>query len=230
MRKDKLIITITTFIACLVLVMTMFMQFKVVNQTDITSIETMTESELRAEKLDINEKYDKLTLQYSETLIKLQEYKEEYKTDGETRKLLEKELYQLKTLLGITSIQGQGVIIEISEDGLKDDRINYEDLLLIINSLKVAGADAISINGERIIATTDIRNITPTYIKVNDGRVVSPYTIKAIGNQAYLESALLMSGGYIDILQDAGFTINIQRDNNIEIGAYAESINTKYIK
>ena len=49
MNKEKIIITITVGVVCLLLAMTMFMQFKVVNETDIASLEAMTESELRSE-------------------------------------------------------------------------------------------------------------------------------------------------------------------------------------
>lgn len=229
MKKEKLVIVITVGLSCLILVMTMFMQFKVVNNTDITSIEMMTETELRSELVDIREKYDQLTLQYSDTLVKIKDYKEEYKTDEETRKLLETELLQLKTLLGITSVEGQGIIITIREDSVEDDRINYEDLLLIVNALKAAGADAISINNHRVITTTDIMDINSLYIMVNGERILSPYIIKAIGNQTYLESALFGSGGYVDELQKYGFDVDIERNNRITINAYEGTIETKYI-
>ena len=125
MKTEKIVITITVGIACLILVMIMFMQFKVTKQIDIASIETMTDSELRSELVDIKERYEQLNLQYSETLIKLQEYKEEYKTDEETREILQKELYQLQTILGITAVEGQGIIITIREDNLEleNDRL-----------------------------------------------------------------------------------------------------------
>ena len=225
MRKEKVIITITVGITCLLLAMTMFMQFKVVNQADITSIETMTESELRSERNEIKEKYEALNKQYAETLVKVNDYKKEYKTVEETTTILEKELYQLKTLLGTTAVQGPGIIITIREDNVIDDRISYEDLLLIINTLKGAGADTISINGHRIITTSYIFDIgvgDNTYTKVNGERILPPYTIKAIGNQTYLESALLGSGGYVDELQKYGFDITIERYND-------EPIKSKYM-
>ena len=48
-KKGKITMTITIGIACFVLVLVMFMQFKIVNETDITSIENMRETELRTE-------------------------------------------------------------------------------------------------------------------------------------------------------------------------------------
>ena len=230
MNKEKVIITITVGIVCLLLVMTMFMQFKVVDQANITSIETMTESELRSELVEIRDKYEQLSSQYSETLVKLKEYKEEYKTDGETKDLLEKELYQLQLLLGTMPVQGPGIIITITENNVENDRITYEDLLVIVNSLKGAGAEAVSINEHRIITTSYIFDIRETYVNVNGERILPPYVIKAIGNQTYLESALFGSGGYVDELQKYGFDVNVEKYNNILIEAYNDGvIKAKYM-
>ena len=129
MKKEKIVMAITIGISAFVLVAVMFMQFKVVRQTDITSIETMTESELRSELISWREKYSELELKYQDTLIKIEEYKEEYKSDGETKILVEKELKDLQMLLGETTVQGQGIIITISEEKIENEAINYEDLL-----------------------------------------------------------------------------------------------------
>ena len=219
---------ITIGISAFVLVAVMFMQFKVVRQTDITSIETMTESELRSELISWREKYSELELKYQDTLIKIEEYKEEYKSDEETKILLEKELKDLQMLLGETTVQGQGIIITISEEKIENEAINYEDLLYIVNGLKGAGAEAISINSNRIINRTDIVQLDEI-IKVNGKRILAPYTIKAIGNQTYLEGALLGVGGYVDELRKWGFDVEIERSDNVQIEAYTNELSLKYI-
>ena len=230
MKKEKIVMSITIGLSVFILVAVMFMQFKVVKQADITSIEVMTESELRSELISWREKYDELQVKNLDIITKIQEYKEEYKSDEETEILLEEELNGLKMLLGETDVQGQGIIITINEAGIEDDRINYEDLLYIVNALKSAGADAISINNQRIINRTDIVTINvDTYIKINGIRILAPYTIKAIGNQTYLESALLGSGGYVDELKKWGFQIDILRSDNVQINAYSNELSTKYI-
>lgn len=230
MNKEKVVMAITIGLSTFILVSVMFMQFKVVKQADITSIETMTESELRSELIAWREKYEELQVKHQDIVTKIQEYKEEYKSDEETEKLLEEELNGLKMLLGETDVQGQGIIITIGEIGVDDDKINYEDLLYIVNSLKGAGAEAISINNQRIINRTDIVTINlDTYIKINGKRILAPYTIKAIGNQTYLESSLLGSGGYVDELKKWGFQIDIQRSENVQISAYSNELSTKYI-
>ena len=58
--KERVVMAIAIGIACFSLMLVMFMQFKVVRQTDITAIETMRESELRLELTNWNEKYKEL--------------------------------------------------------------------------------------------------------------------------------------------------------------------------
>ncbi|MBQ9658471.1 MAG: DUF881 domain-containing protein [Clostridia bacterium] len=228
-KKEKIVISISIGLCCFILLSVMCMQFKVVNQTDVTSIDAMTETELRSELVSWREKYEELSAQYSELLVKINEYKEEYKTDEQVSQLLETELQELQKQLGYTDVTGPGIIITIDEEGV-DDRINYEDLLYTINALKSAGAEAISVNDQRIVGTTDIVDIDNLYIKVNGKRIVAPYTIKAIGNQAYLESALIGSGGYIDVLKKANFKIEIERDNKVSIQKSNKDTTLRYIE
>ena len=233
MKKEKIVMAITIGMSAFVLVAIMFMQFKVVRQTDLTSIETMTEQELRSELIAWREKYEELQIKHEDVLIKINEYKEEYKSDEETERLLEKELLSLQMLLGETDVEGQGIVITISEKNNEEETIYYEDLLYIVNELKSAGAEAISINDHRIINRSDIVQISvdesDAYIKVNGKRILSPYTIKAIGNQTYLEGALLGVGGYVDELRKWGFEIQIERSDRVEIKAYTNELSYKYM-
>ena len=230
MKKEKIVMAITIGLSSFILVAIMFMQFKVVKQADITAIETMTESELRSELLLWREKYAEIELRHQDIVTKIHEYKEEYKSDEETERLLQEELNSLKMLLGETDVQGQGIIVTISEAGIEDEKINYEDLIYIVNALKAAGAEAISINNQRIINRSYIVTINvDSFIRVNGVRILAPYTIKAIGNQTYLESALLGSGGYVDELRKWGFQIDIQRSDEVQINAYSNELSTKYM-
>ena len=74
MKKGKITVTITIAIACFVLAMVMCMQFKIVNETDITSIENMREAELRSELANWKSKYEETNQQYEETMQKISEY------------------------------------------------------------------------------------------------------------------------------------------------------------
>lgn len=133
--------------------------------------------------------------------------------------------------LGKTDVEGQGIEIIIRETENEEiTRISADDLLFIVNALKLAGAEAISINDARIINMSDIVDINNSFIKVNGQRIVAPYVIKAIGNQTYLESGLIGNGGYVDELKKIGHDISIEKINKVKITKYNGEIKTKYIE
>ena len=86
------------------------------------------------------------------------------------------------------------------------------DLLQLINELKLAGAEAIEINGVRIVNKSDIALITDSFIKIDGHRMNSPYVVKAIGNPTTLESGLMQkNSGYIDkVINQINYYISLE--------------------
>lgn len=235
-KKGKLTMTITIAVACFALAFVMTMQFKIVNQTDITAIENMRETELRTELANWKAKYEEAEAKYQETRAKIEEYKQTKQSNEETEKLVDAELQQVNMALGNTDVEGEGIEVILRETGKEEiSKINADDLLVIVNALKLAGAEAISINEERIINMSDIVNINTAnsydlFIKVNGQRILAPYVIKAIGNQTYLESALLGNGGYVDELNKIGHEVSIEKIAKVKITKYKDEIKTKYME
>ena len=102
--------------------------------------------------------------------------------------------------------------------------------MIIVNYLRDAGAEAISINNQRVINNTYITLINNSFIKVNSKRVTSPYEIKAIGNSEYLKSSLIGNGGYAEKITSLGQQIKIEEKKKVNIQKYDEEITTKYIE
>ena len=229
-KKGKIVMAISIGLSCFALSMVMSMQFKVVDQTDITSIENMRESELRTELSNWKEKYEDVNTRYEEVEKTIQEYQDREKTDNEKSKLLQSELNQVNLELGKTNVEGEGITITLKETKNADTAITADDLLVIVNSLKLAGAEAIAINEERVINTTDIVEINNSFIKVNGQRILAPYVIKVIGDQTYLESSLLGNGGYVDDLKKNGYEVTIEKSNKISIKKYEDEIKSKYMQ
>lgn len=230
MKKGKKTMAVTITIACFALACVMFMQFKIVNETDITSIETMREEELRIELANWKEKYNEVEQQYIEVQQKIEEYKDKKESNLETSELLKEELEQAEILLGKTDIEGEGIEITINEAPNSDFTIiKASNLISIVNDLKYAGAEAISINEERILTMTDIVDISDTFIKVNGQRILAPYVIKAVGNKSHLESALVGTGGYVEQLRSIGHDVKITQMEKVQVKKYNNEINYKYI-
>ena len=232
MKKGKVTMIITAGIACFALVLVMTMQFKIVNEADVTSIENMRKSELSTELANWKTRYDEVNKQYEETIAMIEEYKNNKESSVETRNLMDSELEQINMSLGKIDVEGEGIIITVNEiDNEEVEDITADDLLLLVNALKLAEAEAISINEERIINMSDIVFIDAAgIIRINGERILAPYEIKAIGDSSYLESSLIGNGGVVDEMKKKGQDVEIQKENNITIPKYNGEIETKYME
>lgn len=229
-KKGKITMIITIGIACFALALVMSMQFKIVNETDITSIENMREAELRTELANWKSKYEEVNKKYEETSERIDEYKQNKESNEETEKLVDDELAQVNMTLGETDVQGEGIEVTLRDSNNEEiSRITADDLILIVNSLKTSGAEAISINDERIINMSDIVDINQSFIKINGQRILSPYIIKVIGNQSYLESSLISNGGPVDEMKKIGQDVSVTKSNKVTVPKYNKEIKIKYM-
>ena len=228
-KKDKIIMTIIICGVCLVLFAVMFMQFKTVEETDITAIENMREAELRTAISEWKGKYEEALEQLNTNQKSIEEYKEKLEKNEEASELVNKDLEESNMILGKTDVYGEGVTVTLSNSEERD--VKYRDLLELINELRYAGAEAISINDVRILSSTEITQPNGILMIVNGQRISSPYVIKAIGNQTYLSSTLsLKDSGYIDKAKAVGLNIRLETSKNIKILKYSGDMNIKYMK
>ncbi|MBE6100397.1 MAG: DUF881 domain-containing protein [Anaerovibrio sp.] len=131
---------------------------------------------------------------------------------------------------GMTALEGPGIILTIDDSGKiakKDNDPNLylvhdEDILKVVNELRAAGAEAISINDQRLTANSEIRCAGPT-ISVNNVRSAPPFEIRAIGDKDNLINAINMRGGVADSLKVWGIKLDIQPSDNVWIPAYKAS-------
>jgi len=147
-------------------------------------------------------------------------------------------LAQTQLLAGLTDVAGPGVIVTLNDrsgTGVAGtytnpnfDLIHDEDILKVMNELRAAGAEALSLNDERILATSQIRCAGPV-VTVNNSRYGTPFIIKAIGDPPTMESALEIPGGVQQTLQTFGLTCDITQSDSLTIKAYTGTINNQYI-
>jgi uncharacterized protein YlxW (UPF0749 family) len=93
--------------------------------------------------------------------------------------------------------------------------------------MKDAGAEAISINGQRMIVTTEI-SLAGDNVNINTVPTAPPYIIKAIGNPDTIESTLTIRFGIIEQMKSYGLRINIEKKKEIEIPRYSGIIKYRY--
>ncbi len=219
--------SLVLFIIVFTLSMAITLQIKTVNNSGKVGT-TPQENKLRDLLLKDKENYAKLEeleLKREETLDRLRE--DASKNDQRAKETKEK-LNDINKKLGLTELSGVGIKITVSDAVIKKESttIDYAqlivhdtDILQIVNILRNAGAEAISVNNQRIVANTGISCIG-VVIKINEEKIGSPYTIKAIGNQDNLESAINMAGGIKELLRSYGLNVEVQRDDNVSIPKY----------
>ena len=148
---------------------------------------------------------------------------------------LKNQLDRLKVLAGLTPVVGTGIIIVIDDNkaGLKanpnDDPnkyiVHYEHILNLVSELKVGGAEAISVNGQRLITTSEIRCVG-NVILVNTTRIAPPFEIRAIGSPKLL--AEIVTNGELDLLKASGFPVTLQEATELIIPAYKGELQFNY--
>ena len=143
-NKEQLVMGIIIGLVCIVLICVMFVQFKTVEETDITAIENMKEDELRTTLSEWKTKYEETYEKYEETIATIDEYNKKIESSEEASELLDKELENSNLIVGNTDIYGEGIIVTLTDNN--NQVIVAEDLLELINELRYAGAEAISIN------------------------------------------------------------------------------------
>ena len=114
-------------------------------------------------------------------------------------------------------------------DNIEYYLVHAGDLVEVVNALKNAGAEAISINGQRITNSTAIY-CAGNVVKVNGEKISSPIEIKAIGSPELLYGSMTIPGGYIELLEETGVIVDIKKSTNITINKFDGIINSQYIK
>ena len=228
-KLDKLAVAIVMFIVCITLVSVILMQFKTVEETDITEIENMRETELRTAISEWKTKYEEVETKLQDTNKKINEYSDKIKNNEKVSELISDELDESNMAVGKTDVYGEGVIVTLNDD--EKDIVAW-DLIDLVNELKYAGAEAISINDIRIINTTDIFDLRSyTYLTVGQQRLQPPYVVKAIGNPDYLSSILnLKDSGFVDRYKNSGKSVKMETSKKVQIKKYNGEMTYKYMK
>lgn len=150
---------------------------------------------------------------------------------------IKKENDMLRFRAGLTDVSGRGVIITISDSKapMKAGEnpnlylIHDEDILRVVNELRAGGAEAIAINDQRLLGTSEIRCSGPT-ITVNGKVFAPPFVIKAIGDPATLATAITMRGGVADSLKYWGIQLAVEQSGDLRIPAYEGGFRHEHMK
>ncbi|MBR8658121.1 DUF881 domain-containing protein [Brevibacillus sp. NL20B1] len=143
------------------------------------------------------------------------------------------ELEAARMMAGVVPVEGPGVVVTMQDSqnaASSADVTNYivheQDVRLVVNELRAAGAEAISINGQRLVSNSSIRCVGPTII-VNGIKSAAPFVITAIGDPNTLESALNLPGGVLSTLRDF-VQIEVAKKDKVVLPAFVGDAKTKH--
>ena len=230
------IVSIT--VVCVILGTIIGIQFKTV-RSPITAQDIQRVSELSIKLNNAVAENETLKQSLEEKEEKIEEYENFIAEDNEELSLIVEENNKLRMFAGLTDVSGRGVSVTINDspkagqsgDGVSSDAflVHAEDILSILNELNVAGAEAIAINGQRIVSTSAVR-CAGSVVNVNDVKIAAPFVITAIGDPDILEAALVFPGGVVDSLKPWGIEILIKKLETVEIPAYQQQFVFKEAK
>ena len=168
-----------------------------------------------------------LTEELEEAEQNLLTYQNDYNSDAALLSSIENELNRLQLISGASAVKGPGIVITV------DGYLLASDLVVIVNELWAAGAEAVSINNCRVTATSGISSVEAmdqTYLTCDRTVIQEPYEIRAIGNGATLEKSLTMPGGIADSLSLYQVQLNIELRNEIKLSSQPVQPQLRYGK
>ena len=183
----------------------------------------MDNRKLQHDQETLQDQYQKLQKNYEDIITKVA-------SNRNAGNQLVAELNSLRIRAGLIPVQGPGVVITIDDtkSNTLSGNITAEnaapllthdiDLMMLVNELRAAGAEAVEINGERIVGSTAIRCVGPS-ILVNDHKISNPFVVKAIGKADVLSGAVTLPDGVLDGLKSMGIIVGVSKRDLIDIAA-----------
>lgn len=210
MVSTRMKLTVSLTIVSMVLGFMVSLQYRETSSSRLTTGGTLTPSDveekrmsseltaLKAANINAEQQLAKIT-------TSITAYEKKSAGSNQSLQQLQAKLEDERILAGVTPVAGPGITVTLM-DGIATGS-NVESVLThdwdvrsVINELFTAGAEAVSINNYRVVATSAIYCTGPV-VKVNDHRIGAPFVIEAIGDPKALQSALDIQGGILDQLR-----------------------------
>lgn len=222
-------------IMCFILTIAIAIQIKTVNNNGTTVSNNQRESNLKSQVLKMKEKYENQYAELEKKTNELEQVRQQATKNNTELEELEGKIKKYNILLGNTDVTGTGVVVTLNDGKVENNLLDPENLIVhaenvlaVVNELKNAGAEAISINGQRLVNTTAIP-CDGNVIVVNGNKISTPIEITAIGLTEML-STLNRAGGTLEYFEVLGKGVEFKRYSSVKIPKYTGVISFKYAK
>lgn len=188
--------------------------------TSSSTLYTEQRDAYREELIEQQERNNELTDELDALMEMIRKYEKEYATHEDRYDELVEEAERLRMLMGEIPVTGKGVSVTLRDDDYTgssnpNDYIVHEShVFSVINELKIAGAEAIAINGQRLKTNSYISCNGPV-ITIDGNQYPAPFVIEAVGDQSGLIGALEIGGGVLDQLLNDNVVVTVEKKEQI---------------
>ncbi len=209
-------------ISCLLLGFLAVSQYKSLQKTpEEKFVEGKTTDELSGDYITLFEKNEALQERYLKLTAEIADLEATRNGDTRLKDILQSEKDAALRQAGLAPVTGGGISVVVTPS--EDARITSNMLIQFVNEIKAADALAISINDQRVVPMTEIRDTVSGY-SVN-GIAFSyedPITILALGKGVDMYGALQMVGGILDKWEQSRIDVHVDIVENLTIPALGE--------
>lgn len=183
------------------------------------------EERFRGQLIDQQERNKDLRAELEEKQAAVQKYEQSFSDGPDRFSDYADEAESLRRYVGALPVEGDGLKVTLQDGEYDGNSENPNDYIVheshvfqVINELYISGAQAISVNGQRIDGNSYIVCTGPV-ITVDGVQYPAPFTIEAIGKSDVLESSIKLSGGVMDQLLNDNIIVTLDMGQKISMPA-----------
>ena len=153
---------------------------------------------------------------------------------AESLRKLYADLEAARLRAGLIAVSGPGVAFRFEDGGTGsvDALVSARDVRTLIEELWLAGAEAIAVNGERIVGSTAVIDIGGSML-VNSAYLAPPYTITAVGPPdlyARLQQSVAFGQFVRERIEPAGIGLSVAELQQADLPAFAGTVGLRFAK
>ncbi|KOS69571.1 hypothetical protein AEA09_13985 [Lysinibacillus contaminans] len=179
------------------------------------------EDSYREELIEQQERNKELAEESNRLQEKIREYEKKFASNENEYEQLVEEAEDLRLLLGNLTGEGKGIRVTLQDGEYDPTSVNPNDYIVheshvfkVLNELKISGAQAITINGQRLMANSFIQCNGPV-ITVDGKQHPAPFVIEAVGDSATLSASLNLKGGVINQLLNENIVVTVEENQKL---------------
>lgn len=176
-------------------------------------LEGEREEDLATILANLSAETDRLQSESTDLRLTLLAFEESAEQEGLALRNLERRLEDFSILAGVVAAEGEGIVLTVEDPR---GQLGPEHFVDTVQELRDAGAEAIDVNGVRLIVSSSF-TVRNNRLLVDGTPATAPYRIAAVGPAETMARALAIPNGVIDTLHRAGEDVIASVDSRAQL-------------